>query len=307
MNSAGPLVSAILPVYDRAGSVARAIDSVLGQSYAPVDLIIVDDGSTDGTAEILERYSNRATILRQENRGVYAARNLALGHAKGELVAFIDSDDAWLPDKLARQVPLMLGEVGLVYGDVAIVAEPRDDALRTGRTSFSWGTPRRGRVLEGLAAGNFVPTCTALVRKSALEEVGGFPEESRISADYLTWFRIAKRHAFDFVPEPVALYTLHEGGISYDLGRALAARIRLFQEERARIEDAEIRRILDRLLFNLGIHIALAAVRGRAKTVERPLALAREAAATIKGREALWSTITFAANQMRLRARRLLS
>ncbi|HEY0012557.1 MAG TPA: glycosyltransferase [Allosphingosinicella sp.] len=301
-----PLVTAILPVFDRAGSVARAIESVLGQSYAPVELIVVDDGSTDDTADVIERYRGRATILRQENRGAYAARNLALAHARGDLVAFIDSDDAWLPEKLDRQVPLMRGDVALVYGDVAVVAEPRDDAPRTGRTSFSWVIPRRGRVLDGLAAGNFVPTCTALVRRSALEEIGGFPEESRVSADYVTWFRIARRHAFDFVPEPVALYTLHEAGISYDLGRALAARIRLFQEERARTADAATRRILDRLLFNLGLHLALAAARGRAKTVERPLALAREAMATMDSKRALWSTAAFAANQMKVRARRLL-
>ena len=301
-----PLVTAILPVFDRAGSIGRAIESVLAQSYAPIELIVVDDGSSDGTAQILEGYRDRATILTQNNRGAYAARNLALRHAKGELVAFIDSDDAWLPDKLERQVPLMRGEVGLVYGDVRVLAEPRDDAPPTGRTSFTWVTPRRGRVLDGLAAGNFVPTCAALVRKSALQEIGGFPEESRISADYLTWFRIAKRHAFDFVAEPVALYTLHEAGISYDLGRALAARIRLFQRERARTQDPATRRILDRLLFNLGLHLALAAARGRAKTVERPLALAREAMATMDTGRALWSTAAFAANQMRLRARRLL-
>jgi glycosyltransferase involved in cell wall biosynthesis len=301
-----PLVTAILPVFNRSGSIVRAIESVLGQSYAPVELIVVDDGSTDGTADLLERYRDRATILRQENRGAYAARNLALGHARGDLVAFIDSDDAWLPDKLERQVPLMRGDVGLVYGDVAVVAEPRDDAPRSGRTSFSWVAPRRGRVLDGLAFGNFVPTCAALVRRTALEEIGGFPNESRLSADYLTWFRIARRHAFDFVADPVALYTLHEAGISYDLGRSLAARIRLFEEERARTLDAETLRILDRLLFNLGLHLALAAARGRAKTVERPLALARGALATMDSKGALWSTAAFAANQIRVRARRLL-
>jgi glycosyltransferase involved in cell wall biosynthesis len=301
-----PLVSAILPVFNRAGSVARAIESVLGQSYRPLELIVVDDGSTDGTAEVLERYRGRATILSQHNLGAYAARNLALRHAKGALVAFIDSDDAWLPDKLERQVPLMRPGVGLVYGDVSIVTAPRDDAPRTGRTSFSWARPKRGRVLEGLAAGNFVPTCTALVRKAALDAIGGFPEESRIAADYVAWFRIARSHEFDFVPDPVALYTLHEAGISYDLGRSLAARIRLFQAERTMAADPAERRIVERLLFNLGLHLALAAARGRAKTVDDPFRLARAAMASVDTRRALWSTAAFAANQMRLRASRLL-
>jgi glycosyltransferase involved in cell wall biosynthesis len=301
-----PLVSAILPVFDRAGSIARAFESVLAQTYRPVELIVVDDGSTDGTAAILERYRDRATLLRQANGGAYAARNLALRHAKGELVAFIDSDDAWLPEKLARQVPLMRPGVALVYGDIEIVAAPDDGAPRLRRTGFDEVSPCRGAVLERFAYGNFVPTCTALVRRHALDEVGGFSEESRISADYLAWFRIAQRHEFDFVGTPVALYTRHQDGISSDLGRSLAARIALFRSERERTNDPATRSILDRLLFNLGLHLALAAVRGRARTVDQPLRLAREAAAMMDLRRGLWSTAAFAANQIKLRAGRLL-
>lgn len=301
-----PLVSAILPVFNRAGSVVRAIESVLCQTYRNVELILVDDGSTDGTSALLERYRGRATIFRQPNEGAYAARNLALRHAGGSLVAFIDSDDAWLPDKLERQVPLMRPEVALVYGDIEILDAPQDEARRARRTGFARVTPRRGRVLEAFASGNFVPTCTALVRKSALEEAGGFSEDSRISADYLAWFRIARRHELDFVPAPVALYTLHEAGISYDLGRSLAARIHLFEGERARTRDPETRRILDRLLFNLGLHLALAAARGRAGAVERPYRVARHAGAAMDRRRALWFTAAFAANQLRLRVKRLL-
>lgn len=301
-----PLVSAILPVFNRAGSVVRAIESVLCQTYANVELILVDDGSTDGTSDLLEGYRGRATILRQPNEGAYAARNLAMRHAGGPLVAFIDSDDAWLPDKLERQVPLMRPEVALVYGDIEILDAPQDDARRARRTGFARVKPRRGRVLEAFASGNFVPTCTVLVRKSALEEAGGFSEDSRISADYLAWFRIAARHELDFVPAPVALYTLHEAGISYDLGRSLAARIHLFQGERARSSDPETRRILDRLLFNLGLHLALAAARGQASNVERPYRIARSARAAMDRRRAIWFTAAFAANQIGLRAKRLL-
>jgi glycosyltransferase involved in cell wall biosynthesis len=307
MTSKAPLVSVILPVFDRAASVGRAIESVLSQTWDDLELLIVDDGSTDGTEALLERYRGSVTVIRQSNQGAYAARNLALRHARGSLIAFIDSDDAWLPRKLERQVPLMRPEIGLVYGDIDIVTAPQDDAPRIGHTGFGRVRPHRGRVLKRFTEANFVPTCTALVRRSALEEIGGFLQHSRLSADYLAWFRIAKRHAFDFVPAPVAVYTLHEAGISHDLGRSLAARIRLFQDERRQATDPETRRILDQLLFNLGVHLALAAVRGRAKTVEHPFRVAREAAATIDSGRALWSTAAFATNQMRLRASRLLS
>lgn len=302
-----PFVSAILPVYNRAGSIERAIESVFAQSYRPLELIVVDDGSDDETTHILAKYKSVATVLRQPNQGAYAARNLALRHAKGDLIAFIDSDDAWLPDKLERQVPLMREKIGLVYGDIEIVATPESGAPRIARTKFNAVMPHRGDVLEALAWGNFVPTCTALVRREALESIGGFDEQSRISADYLAWYAIARYHQFDYVAAPVAVYTRHAGGISYDLGRSLAARIRLFQGERAKTSNAAHRNILDRLLFNLGCHLAIAAVRGRARSVERPLRLAREAAAALDTKARVRSAIGFAGNQVKLRARRILA
>ena len=113
-----PLVSVILPVYNRAASVARAIDSVLAQTYEPLELIVVDDGSTDRTRDVVRQFAPGVTLVEQEHAGAYAARNRGIAHARGELIAFIDSDDAWLPEKLARQVPLMSrDEVGLVFGD----------------------------------------------------------------------------------------------------------------------------------------------------------------------------------------------
>jgi len=102
-----PLVSVILAVHNREGSVARAIASVLAQTYSPLELIVVDDGSTDGTRGVVEGFGAQVTLLARAHSGVYAARNTGLRRARGELVAFIDSDDAWLPDKLAAQVPLM--------------------------------------------------------------------------------------------------------------------------------------------------------------------------------------------------------
>src|SRR5882724_10823057 len=102
-----PLVSVILAVYNREGSVARAITSVLAQTYPHVELIVVDDGSTEGTRDVVERFGASVSLITQAHAGVYAARNRGLRHARGELVAFIDSDDAWLSDKLEVQVPLM--------------------------------------------------------------------------------------------------------------------------------------------------------------------------------------------------------
>ena len=253
-----PLVSVILPVYNRAASVGRAIESVLSQTWRDFELIVVDDGSTDGTRAAVERYAPRLRVLEQPHAGAYAARNLALRHARGELVAFIDSDDAWLPDRLERQIPLMQRrEVGLVFGDV--VHLPRRD-----RTSFRVSPPRRGRVAARFAWCNFVPTISVLVRRSCLEEAGGFPDVP-LAADYLMWFRIALRHELDYVDRVVAEYAVHADGISFDLGRSLAARIRLFAAELKRTHDRAARAIIGALLVNLSLRLGLAVVRGRAR------------------------------------------
>src|SRR5437762_7674264 len=112
------LVSVILPVYNRESTIARAIESVLAQTYRHFELIVVDDGSTDGTARVVESFDSRIRVVAQPHAGAYAARNRGLRSAHGELIAFADSDDAWLPDRLESQLPLMARpEVGLVFAD----------------------------------------------------------------------------------------------------------------------------------------------------------------------------------------------
>jgi glycosyltransferase involved in cell wall biosynthesis len=256
----------------------------------------------------VESFGAQVTLVTQAHAGVYAARNAGLRSARGELVAFIDSDDAWLPGKLAAQVPLMSRpEVGLVFGDAVHVSEPRENAPRNGRTSFGVSPPQRGRVAERFAWCNFVPTCTALARRRCLEEAGGFSEARPISADYLMWFRIALRHELDYVAQVVAEYTVHADGISFALGSAVAARIDLFSDELARTTDPAARAVLRRLLFNLSLHLALAALRGRTREVADPLRLAWRTASGTAGLDAAPWSAAFAAEQLRVRTRRLFS
>jgi hypothetical protein len=143
-----------------------------------------------------------------------------------------------------------------------------------------------------------------LARRSCLEQVGGFPSSHDVSADYLTWFRIALRHELDYVDRPVADYTVHDGGISHDLGRALQARIDLFSRELEGTSDPGVRALLRRLVFNLGLHLGLATARGRAQSVARPWNAAGQALAVASPREAARWTAAFGGRQARLRARR---
>jgi len=302
-----PLVSVILPVHNRERSIERAIRSVLEQTCGNLELIVVDDGSTDGTRGVVETFVQPGVrLLVQPQRGVYAARNTALEQAGGELIAFIDSDDRWLPDRLESQLPLLQRpEVGLVFGDAVHVTPEGEPASRL--SSFLVSPPSRGRVAAALVRRNFVPTITVLVRRSCLEEIGGFAEELPLSADYLAWFRIAHRHEFDYVDRPVADYTVQPGSLSYDLGRALAARIELFSGELGRTTDLFTRRLLRRLLFNLAMHLALAALRGRARNTSHPLRLAGSTVLTNAGLAAVPWLAFFALDLTYNRIRRLLA
>jgi len=298
-----PDVSVILPVYNREYSVARAIRSVLAQTWTPFELIVVDDGSTDGTRAVLDSFGSQITIIEQAHAGAYVARNRGLREAHGELIAFIDSDDVWLPDRLASQMPLMSKpEVGLVFGDVVHVRPGREQRRVT---SFQVAPPRRGHVAAQFAWCNFVPTSTVLVRRSCIEEAGGFAEDVGLSCDYLMWFRIALRHDLDFVDRVVAEYTLSPDSMSRDLGRSIEARIQLFSGELARTTDPATRKILKRLLFNLSWSLAIASLRKRTGSVVRPLRKARTTAMAAARLEAGSWTAAFAMNQLRIRTRRL--
>jgi len=297
-----PLVSVVLPVYNRAATVARAVESVLAQSFRDFELIVVDDGSTDGSRAAVEAFGPQVRLFVQPNAGPYAARNTALRHARGELIAFIDSDDAWRPHFLASLVALLTRkpEAGLVFGDARVVTPAGPGSM----TMFKVSPPSRGHVAADLTRWNFVPTITALVRRRCLEEIGGFAE-APLAADYLAWFRIALHHELDFVDDVVADYTVHPGGISAQLGRSLATRIELFSHELKQTSDPATRSLLRRILFNCSVSLALAALRGRAAGVRGALPLAFTTAWKHAGiAAASWAT-TFALNQVRMRSRRV--
>jgi len=252
-----PSVAVIMPVHDRANHVRTAVDSVLAQTYPLVELIVVDDGSTDGTGDVLRTYGDRIVVLRQEHAGPYTARNTGLRHTDADLVAFLDSDDVWLPHHLAVQVPLFArDEVGLVFANARIAGSDR--------TTFQITPPRRGRVAPHFAWGNFISTSTVVVRRDVL---GAFSERSTLSGDYLAWFRISLEHELDHVDEIGAVYRVHEGGISYRLGPALATRVQLFEHELALTSDPVVRRLLRRILFHLSLHLWAAIVRRKSSDV----------------------------------------
>jgi glycosyltransferase involved in cell wall biosynthesis len=206
-----PAVSVVIPAYNAARYVAAAVRSVLAQGAPDVEVVVVDDGSTDGTAEAaaqVAREGRAVRVLRVANGGPGRARNAGVAASRAPLVAFLDADDRWLPGGLALRRRLLEGAPGaaLAHGLVRYVDEA---GTPIAFDPLAFGPPadrRGGRVLRALFWGNFVHTSTVLVRRSALDEVGGFDERRALIEDYDLWLRLAARRPFVFTPEPVALY-----------------------------------------------------------------------------------------------------
>ena len=197
-----PLVSVIIPTHNRAALVVEAIDSVLRQTYAQLEVLVVDDGSTDETPEVLRQQAQkdpRVRFVRHENRGVAAARNTGLSHARGELIGFCDSDDVLLSRKLERQVAYLADhpEAGMVYSDVRLI---RDGQVETA-SYFSERAPREGWVFPDLLERNFIPNVSILARKAGMETAGRFNESLRSSEDYDFWLRFCQLFQVGYLPE----------------------------------------------------------------------------------------------------------
>jgi len=203
-------VSVIIPTYNNSDCVAQAIESVLAQTYRDLEIIVVDDGSTDGTAAVLERFGDRIVYVRQAHRERSAARNNGILHSSGEYVAFLDADDLWLPHKLAAQVPQMDAHpsAGLTY------ARARSYGPRR-RWARAWGLlgypPRRGQpAFASFALSNRIPLLTAMVRRRCLDDVGMFDESLTYIEDWELWLRLSARYEVCYSPEVLAIYHLGE-------------------------------------------------------------------------------------------------
>ena len=194
------LVSVVIPNYNYERYLRETIDSVVGQSYPHVEIIVVDDGSKDGSREILAGYGGKIRTIFQENQGVSATRNNGVKESDGEFIAFLDADDAWLPTKLEKQVQRFREDssLGLVHVGVDEVDADGGSLVERlegveGNVSATLLMSKREGVLGG-GSGFMVP-------RRVFEEVGGFDLRLSTSADWDLFYRIRERYAVGFVPE----------------------------------------------------------------------------------------------------------
>ena len=194
-------ISAIIPTYNRAALVCEAADSALAQSEPPEEIIVIDDGSTDDTAERLKKYSDKISLVAQENRGISAARNAGIKKAHNDWLAFLDSDDLWKPQKLARQKELLrdYSQHKICYTD------------EEWRKNGEWFNPKKvhqkfaGDIYRYAIIRCFVSASSALIHRSMFDRYGLFDESLPACEDYDLWLRLAAREPFLFVPEKLTI------------------------------------------------------------------------------------------------------
>jgi glycosyltransferase involved in cell wall biosynthesis len=210
-----PRCSVVIPAYNAAGTLPDSLASVFAQTFTDYEIIVVDDGSTDSTAQILESYGDDLRVLRKPNEGrPAAARNRGVAQARGEYIAFLDADDLWRPEKLARQVELLDAspEVGLCFTAAAIIDEGGRELGINRCPSYA-----RGRVYDLISTRNVMVGSSVMVRRSAIEQVGAFDEELTSIENWELWIRVAREWEVDFVDEPLTAYRKHRGNRSVNV------------------------------------------------------------------------------------------
>lgn len=211
-----PLVSIIMPAFNAEKTIGGSIQSVLNQTYSNWELIIIDDGSTDSTFETIKNFSDsRIKATRRENCGVASTRNYALSISKGEYIAFLDSDDLWLPEKLTKQVEILQtsdSSTGLIHTNYLEFDERTEYSPKPFKNLFWLKT--EGNVHEDLMVHDFVATLTVMIKKEVIEKVGIFSEDLHGTEDWDLWIRIAEHFTVQYIPTRLAKYRLVAGSLS---------------------------------------------------------------------------------------------
>jgi len=196
-----PQVSVIIPTYNRGRVIKEAIDSVLAQDYTEFELIVVDDGSTDHTSDVLDSYRNVIKVLSQKNRGVSAARNRGIAEASGKFIAFLDSDDLWLPHKLSTQVEFFNKTPD------ALICQTEEVWIRNG---LRVNPKKRHKKPSGMIFKLSLELClvspsAVMIKRSLFDRVGEFDETLPACEDYDLWLRISSRFPIYLIDTPLII------------------------------------------------------------------------------------------------------
>ena len=227
-----PLVSVVIPSYNRAQYIAETIESVLAQTYTNIEVIVIDDGSTDNTREAVAPYVPRVQYVWQENSERGASRNHGLRLAKGEFIAFLDSDDLWTPEKLEEDLRVFEENpnAGVLYSDLDLIDSEGRQLKTLKRNGYT------GNVTEQLLTDNFVSIGAHLIRRSFADQVGGFREERELSGseDWEFWVRLSCVTEFAYLPKATTKIRTHPANTMSDAGamsRSMGNALKVVKEQ----------------------------------------------------------------------------
>lgn len=210
MSAPAP-VSVVIPAFNAGASLGRAIRSALNQTLAPAEVLVIDDGSSDGTFQIAESFGAPVRVLYQRHAGAAAARNTGIAASIAPLVAFLDADDEWLPARLQRQLPLHRRALAFSFCGSH---EVDDEGRRLGNTFAEWAPVRGTEAWRALLAGNFIATPTVIADRQALARAGGFDCRLKVGEDQDMWIRLGLTGAIDFVGDDLVRVHVRPGSLS---------------------------------------------------------------------------------------------
>jgi glycosyltransferase involved in cell wall biosynthesis len=246
------LVSVIIPAYNAAAYIGAALDSVLCQTHPRLEVIVVNDGSTDGTDVVLQRYSGRIVCLSQENQGQPAARNRGLAVARGQFVAFLDADDRWHPEKIERQLQFFAAHKACTVVHTARHVIDQEDRICPFAAVLP---PVQGWCQEQLLQRNAITMSSALVRREVLG-FEPFCAAIRGTEDWDLWLRLAANAPVGFLAEPLTYYRVHDANMSKASGVMLASTLKMLDRFLEREHRADLLRVArsfrHRVLLDLG-------------------------------------------------------
>lgn len=211
-----PIVSVLIPSYNHGRFIEIALKDVFAQTCVDYEIVVVDDGSTDDSAAILQTYADRIQLFTQRNIGTYPTLNRLIAESSGKYLAILNSDDRWAETKLMKQAALMDSNphVGLVHtGGQFIDGEGR--ILPGNPLGFEWPTTPCGNIIEALVRFNKIIASSVMVRRECFERLGNFNERLFGSGDWEMWFRIALEYDIAFIDEPLTFYRVHGENASF--------------------------------------------------------------------------------------------
>jgi glycosyltransferase involved in cell wall biosynthesis len=223
-----PKVSVVIPTYNHARYLPYALDSVLNQSYPNLEVFVIDDGSTDGTAEIVKPYSSKINYIYKQNGGTPSALNLGLSLVTGKYVCWLSADDALLSEKVSKQVGLMEGDPSLGFSYTSFVVIDTNGVKQYEVNSAYYSDKKE--MVKKLMEGCFINGSSVMMRSSALKIIGYFDETLPQAHDYDLWFRFLRHYSCGFLEEPLLAYRWHGENMSQNPNEACS----LIVQERAK-------------------------------------------------------------------------